>query len=141
MAKSTICHSFSNPLIEKLIADNEKTIDASSIVLSSNIQKYFGPAEETVYLKGHLIIIDSSILEIAIFTTASSDRLLIDKYRLHYMDSSGKMIFRYDNAPHYPELALYPHHKHTPDKIIPSTMPSMKNILNEISAVIISRRA
>ena len=139
MAKSTICHSFSNPLIEKLIADIEKTIDASSIVLSSNIQKYFGPAEETVYLKSHLIIIDSSILEIAIFTTASSDRLLIDKYRLHYMDSSGKMIFRYDNAPHHPELAIYPHHKHTPDETIPSTMPSMKDILNEISAVIIGR--
>jgi hypothetical protein len=128
-------------VIKKFVADIEKTIDASSIVLSSNIQKYFGPAEETVYLKGHFIIIDSSILEIAIFTTASSNRLLIDKYRLHYMDSTGKMIFRYDNAPHHPELALYPHHKHIPDKIIPSTIPSLEDILNEISAIIIGRRA
>jgi len=128
-------------VIQKFVADIEKTIDASSIVLSSNIQKYFGPTEETVYLKGHFIIIDSSILEIAIFTTASSDRLLIDKYRLHYMDSAGKMIFRYDNAPHHPELALYPHHKHTADKIIPSTIPSLEDILNEISAIVICRRA
>jgi len=58
-------------VIKKFVADIEKTIDASSIVLSSNIQKYFGPTEETVYLKGYFIIIDSSILEIAIFTTAS----------------------------------------------------------------------
>jgi len=128
-------------VIQKFITDIEKTIDVSSIVLSSNIQKYYGPAEETVYLKGHLIIIDSSILEIAIFATEYSDRLLIDKYRLHYMDSAGKMIFRYDNAPHHPELALYPHHKHTPDKIIPSTIPSLEDILNEISAIIIGRRA
>ena len=126
-------------MIQKFVADIEKTIDASSIVLSSNIQKFFDPAEETVYLKGHLIIIDSSIMEIAIFATESSDRLLIDKYRLHYMNSAGKMIFRYDNAPHHPELALYPHHKHTPDKIIPSTIPSLEDILNEISAIIIGR--
>jgi len=35
-------------MIQKFVADIEKTIYASSIVLSSNIQKYFDPAEETV---------------------------------------------------------------------------------------------
>jgi hypothetical protein len=48
-------------VIQKLVSEIEKTIDSSSIVLSSNIQKYFGPGEEAVYLKGHVTIIDSSI--------------------------------------------------------------------------------
>jgi len=58
-------------VIHKFVEDIEKTIASSSIALSSNIQKYFGPALETVYLKGHLLIIDSSILEISIFATES----------------------------------------------------------------------
>jgi hypothetical protein len=79
-------------VIERFVEDIEKAIAFSSIILSSNVQKYFGPALETVYLKGHLLIIDSS-----------------------------------------------PHHKHTSDKIVPSTIPSIKDILNEISAIIIGR--
>ena len=54
-------------MIQKFVEDIEKTIASASIVLSSNIQKYVGPALETVYIKGHLLIIDSSILEISIF--------------------------------------------------------------------------
>ena len=126
-------------MIQRFVEDIEKTIASSSIVLSSNIQKYFGPALETVYLKGHLLIIDSSILEIGIFATKSRNTLSIDKYRLHYMNSTGQMLFRYDNAPHHPEIDSYPYHKHTPDKIMPSSMPSLKDILNEISAIIIGK--
>ena len=124
-------------MIQEFVQDIEKSIAAASIVLSSNIQKHFGPALETVYLKGHLLIIDSSILEIAIFATESRNTLSIDKYRFHYMDSTGRMLFRYDNAPHHSEIDSHPHHKHALDKIIPTTMPSLTDILNEISAVII----
>jgi len=126
-------------VIQRYVENIEKTVASSSIVLSSNVQKHFGPALETVYLKGHLLIIDSSILEIAIFATESRKTLFIEKYRLNYMSSSGQMLFRYDNAPHHPEIDTYPHHKHTSDKIVPSTIRSLKDILNEISAIIIGR--
>lgn len=124
-------------MIQRFVQEIEKSIASSSIVLSSNIQKHFGPALETVYLKGHLLIIDSSILEIAIFASQSRNTLSIDKYRLHYMNNTGEMLFRYDNAPHHSDIDSHPHHKHILDKIIPTTMPSLKDILNEISAVII----
>ena len=137
MAEDKVRNSFGNPVIQKFVENIEKSIASSSIVLSSNIQKHFGPAFETVYLKGHILIIDSSILEIAIFATESHNTLSIGKYRLHYMNSTGQMLLRYDNAPHHPEIDSYPHHKHTPYKIIPTTMPSLKDILNEISAIII----
>jgi len=126
-------------VILKFVENIEQTIASSSIVLSSNIEKYFGPALETVYIKGHLVIIDSSILEIAIFATESRKSLFIEKYRVHYMNSTGQMLFRYDNAPHHPEIDSYPYHKHTSDRTLPSTMPSLKDILNEISAIIIGR--
>ena len=124
-------------MIRKYIENIEKTIASSPIILTSDVQKHFGPALDTVYLKGQLLIIDSSILEIAIFATESQDTLYIDKYRFHYRDITGKMLFRYDNAPYHSETDTHPHHKHTPDIIIPSTMPSLIDILNEISAIII----
>jgi len=65
-------------VILKFVENIEQTIASSSIVLSSNIEKYFGPALETVYIKGHLVIIDSSILEIAIFATESRKSLFIE---------------------------------------------------------------
>ena len=124
-------------MIKKFVTDIEKSIDSSSIVLSSNIQKYFGPDEETVYLKGHLTFIDSSVLELAIFAIESENTLLIDKYRLQYMNIAGQMLFRYDNSPHHPEIGSHPHHKHTPDSLRSSNMPSLKDVLNEISAFIV----
>jgi hypothetical protein len=126
-------------VIQRFVENIEKTIASSSIVLSSDVQKHFGPALETVYLKGRLLIIDSSILEIAIFATESRKTVSIEKYRLHYMNSTGQMLFLYDNAPHHPEIDSYPYHKHTSDRIVPSTMPTLKDILNEISAIIIGR--
>ena len=55
-------------MIQRFVENIEKTIASYSIVLSPNIQKYFGPAIEKVYLKDHLLIIDSSILEISIIS-------------------------------------------------------------------------
>lgn len=75
--------------------------------------------------------------KISIFAIESRETLSTDKYRGHYMNSTGQMLFRYDNAPHHPDIDSYPHHKHTPDKIMPSSMPFLKGILNEISAFII----
>ena len=126
-------------MIKRFVENLEKTIASSSIVLSSNIQKYFGPNGKTVYVKGQIIFMNSSILEISIFVTEFSNTLSIDKYRFQYMDNHGKMHFRYDNAPHHHELPTYPHHKHTPDKTIQATLPSLKDILNEISAIIIGK--
>jgi len=124
-------------VILRFVENFEKTIASSSAILSSDIQKHFGSEGETVYLKGHLLFIDSSILEIAIFAVAPHNTLSIDKYRLHYMNRAGQMLFRYDNAPHHPEIDSYPHHKHTPDRIIPTTMPNLRDVLNEISAIIL----
>ncbi len=140
MAEDAVCHSFRNSVIQRFVQNIEKTVASSSVILSSSIQKHFGPALDTVYLKGQLLMVDSSILEIAIFATESQNTLSIDKYRFHYRGTAGQMLFRYDNASHHPEIDSYPHHKHIPDKTIPSTMPSLKDILNEISAIIVGRQ-
>ena len=33
-------------------------------------------------------------------------------YAYHFQDRDGKLVFRYDNEPHFPRLPGFPHHKH-----------------------------
>lgn len=48
----------------------------------------------------------------------------------------GQRIFRYDNAPHHPEIITYPHHKHVgrQDRLAPADQPSLSQVLAEVAA-------
>ena len=47
-------------------------------------------------------------------------------------------LFRYDNAPHYPDLENFPHHKHTgpAETPKPATQPSLKQVFGEIEQIL-----
>jgi len=126
-------------VIRRFVENLEKSIVSNPVVLSSNIQKHFGPTNNTVYVKGSIIFIDSSVLDIAIFANKTSTVISIEKYRFQYMDKQGQMLFRYDNAPHHPELSSFPEHKHVGDRTISLPQPDLKNIFNEITALILKK--
>lgn len=52
-------------------------------------------------------------------------------YSFHYQDQENNLIFRYDNAQHKPDLG-YVEHKHIKDKIIPSKIPDIEQVILEI---------
>ncbi len=57
--------------------------------------------------------------------------------RVHYAYTylrTGQRVFRYDNAPHHPEIATHPHHKHigATDRIAPADQPSLSQVLAEV---------
>ena len=57
--------------------------------------------------------------------------------RLHYAYTylrAGQRMFRYDNAPHHPEIITHPHHKHIGpyDRLAPADQPSLSQVLTEI---------
>ena len=54
------------------------------------------------------------------------------------MDKDKNLIFRYDNAGHHPEIATFPHHKHTPNGIEESNEPNMEDIMKEVIGIITS---
>ena len=126
-------------MIRRFVENLEKSIVSNPVVLSSNIQKHFGPTNNTVYVKGSIIFIDSSVLDIAIFANKTSTVVSIEKYRFQYMDKQGQMLFRYDNAPHHPELSSFPGHKHVGDRTISSSQPGLKDIFNEITTLILKK--
>jgi len=57
--------------------------------------------------------------------------------RVHYAYTylrEGQRVFRYDNAPHHPEIATHPHHKHigATDLLAPADQPSLSQVLAEV---------
>lgn len=125
-------------MIQKYFDEIEKVIGSHPTILSSTLQKQTGPDGKTIYLKGVITFTDLSILEMSVFATIFRNKIVMDKYRFQYMDKKNRMVFRYDNAPHHGELSTFPHHKHLPGGVNPSTQPSLVDILNEVSSVILS---
>jgi hypothetical protein len=57
--------------------------------------------------------------------------------RVHYAYTyvrEGQRAFRYDNAPHHPEVVTHPHHKHIgpADRLAPADQPSLSQVLAEV---------
>ena len=124
-------------MISTLIKEIEETISPSSIVVSSNIQKFFSSTKKEAYIRGTLTFIDLSSLEFAIYVVEKGKKLVFDKYRFQYIDSRKRLIFRYDNAPHYKDISTFPNHKHLKDgRVIESTFPRFPEILEEITTFI-----
>jgi len=79
-------------------------------------------------LRIRLRFADQALLEIseAIVFVAGELRWL--SYRYHYQDASAGLVFRYDNAPHHPEVPSHPHHKHAGDDVLASSRPSIEQV-------------
>ncbi|MCE7736574.1 MAG: hypothetical protein GPJ54_16955, partial [Candidatus Heimdallarchaeota archaeon] len=60
---------------------------------------------------------------------------VISNYRYHIMDVEGKLLVRWDNAPHFPDLENFPHHKHSVVEAITSNQPTLMQILNQVSDI------
>jgi hypothetical protein len=54
------------------------------------------------------------------------------------MDRQSRLIFRYENARHHPEISTFPHHKHMFNRIEESEEPDIACILSEIERIVLN---
>lgn len=73
---------------------------------------------------GHLLELNEAVI-------LESDRIIPLGYRYHFQDRKNKLVFRYDNTPHFPDLKGFPHHKHLSDKVDSVEEPSILKIIQE----------
>ena len=59
-------------------------------------------------LKATLFLKDGSQLFIKDYVFLDGTR----KYAYHWQDSTGQLLSRWDNAPHWKEVKTFPHHRH-----------------------------
>jgi len=75
---------------------------------------------------------DNSLLEVSESIQIKDNTLQWISYRYHYQNSVGGLIFRYDNAPHHPEIKTHPNHQHLLDNVLESSHPGIETVLKEI---------
>lgn len=90
------------------------------------------------YVRFVALFVDDSELHVFEYVDSDLGRL---GYAYHFQDSSGLMILRYDNEPHYPDLPTFPHHKHVAQEEAPrpSEQVSIDEVLREITLYIVKR--
>ena len=84
------------------------------------------------YIKATVTFVNDSQLSIREFVNG---KLRKTDYAYHYQGSDGKLVFRYDNAPHHAHVTTFPHHKHMPDKPKPEPT-SEKTVINVVSEIV-----
>lgn len=95
--------------------------------------------KEVWFLRVKVYFIDNSLLHFRELFVGQ-ERSFKKTYSYHYQRSDGTIVFRYDNAPHFPELPTAPHHKHIGENdVTASEPPDLQFVLKEIESLIDSR--
>ncbi len=90
-------------------------------------------------LRIRLRLPDDSFLEISEALVVEEGAITWLSYRYHWQDASGRVILRYDNAPHHPEVESFPDHKHVENTVMASERPALPDLLAEIQRLLAKR--
>ena len=84
-------------------------------------------------LRCRVIFWDSSILDIYEVVSTELGYPVRINYAYNYLRNEQR-VFRHDNAPHHPEIATHPHHKHVgpSDRLAPADQPNLSQVFAEI---------
>ena len=93
---------------------------------------------ETGFLRGDLFFKDGSRLHFREFVQVKRGKPVNRyMYAFHYIRADETIIFRYDDADHFPNLRTAPHHKHIGENdVIAAHAPDLQAVLKEIEALI-----
>ena len=81
---------------------------------------------------------DDSLLQIEEALVAEAFAIVKVRYIYHYQQADGTLIFRYDNAPHYPDLPGFPEHKHEGSHVLSASAPDLSQVLKEVDGYLYS---
>ncbi len=100
----------------------------------SQLVSEFSVLEYKTFENGFYIYIKSTLKDNSnLFIREYSDSTERN-YSYHWQSSGGKLICRWDNAPHHPGLYNFPHHKHFGKKVDPSNEMTLHDVLKFIAS-------
>ena len=101
--------------IRQCIEESILLLTLSPIVESFTIVKK-RETEGDGFLRAKVVITDGSLLEISMYWQLTEDDLRLVAYRFHWQDEKAKLIKRWDNAKHHPEIKTFPFHIHASEE-------------------------
>ena len=102
-------------MIERYMNDLDVLISTSAFIVNIDIIRRDirdTGLEKTALFRYRIKLIDESLIEITERILEERGGLTTTKYRYHWQTGSGKLIKRWDNAPHHPEIDTFPDHLH-----------------------------
>lgn len=125
-------------MIEEYFRQVEALIAASGVVHSSRVA-YDKRSTFIGFLRGEIYFLDGSNLHLREFVDVEYG-IQCYRYAYHYQRADGTLVFRYDNTPHYPGLATFPHHKHegSEGNVVTAATPDLAQVLAEIQELIVA---
>lgn len=119
-------------LIEDYYQSLLEAIAASPLVRSSEVVSD-KRASQIGLIRGDLYFADESRLHFRELVESQADTVTRHMYSYHYQNADQTLVFRYDDTPHFPKLAGFPHHKHVgPAHVISVEPPDLTAVLQEI---------
>ncbi len=104
-----------------------KWLDDHSLV-SSYIVNDFKNSDSALYLNLEILLVDGTELHVREYVDLEHR-----KYSFHWQSASAELIARWDNAPHFPDLTTFPHHRHEADgKVVESHDISFDEVMSFI---------
>lgn len=88
------------------------------------------------FVVADLCFYDGSLLAVSERVRLERNRVVKAEYRYHYQRADGTLVFRYDNAPHHPEVSTHPHHVHVGERVEPAEPPDLSDVLREIDGLL-----
>lgn len=86
------------------------------LLFSTVIESFVIIRERTSEKDGHLRIkcnlVNNDLLEFSLYAEKRGEIPSIENYSYHWQTKDGQLICRWDNTPHHPEIASFPHHIH-----------------------------
>lgn len=82
---------------------------------------------------------DGSLLQVYEVLTVRGFAIVKTRYSYHYQRKDETQVFRYDNAPHYPDLPGFPEHKHKSEQVFSASAPDLSQVLKEIDEYLYTR--
>jgi len=102
--------------IRQCIEESILLLTLSPIVESFTVVKK-RETEGDGFFRAKAVITDGSLLEISMYWQLTEDDVRLVAYRFHWQDEKSKLIKRWDNAKHHPEIKTSPFHMHSGEEI------------------------
>jgi hypothetical protein len=97
-------------------------------------------SDRSALIEGRLRFWDGSLLSFSEEMIERGVMVAKQDYIYHYQKADNSLAFRYDNSPHYPDIATFPNHKHIgglgAEQLEPASPPSLHDILREIETLL-----
>ena len=125
------CGSF-----REYVAEVRRLLEEYSAIIADMSLEFLEASPSEGFIRGSIVFDNGYRLSFFEYIVVSGGRVERLKYRYHLEDDAGRLVFRYDNAPHHRGLPTFPHHKHLPDgRVVAAEPPSLRDVLEEAVSV------